>query len=69
MTRYALVQASGLSVTQVYRLARPDGRFRRLDDDVLDRLCTALNVQPGELLEWIPGGQAQRRRRQTRRET
>lgn len=54
MSWYELAQASGLTETQVYRLAHGDGRFKRLGDDMLDRLCTALNAQPGDLLEWIP---------------
>lgn len=54
MSWYELARASGLTETQVYRLAHADGRFKRLGDDMLDRLCTALSVQPGELLEWIP---------------
>ena len=31
--------------------ADSDGRFKRIGDDMLDRLCAALNAQPGELLE------------------
>ena len=56
MSWYELARASGLTETQVYRLAHGEGRFERLGADMLDRLCAALNVQPGELLEWIPGG-------------
>jgi putative transcriptional regulator len=61
MSWYELARASGLTETQVYRLAHGDGRFKRLGDDMLDRLCAALNVQPGELLEWIPQAKAARR--------
>lgn len=61
MSWYELARASGLTETQVYRLAHADGRFKRLGDDMLDRLCTALNAQPGELLEWIPESQTSRR--------
>ena len=55
MSWYKLAQLSGLSQTQVYRMARRgDGGFERLTQGTLDKLCTALNVQPGELLEWVP---------------
>jgi DNA-binding Xre family transcriptional regulator len=54
MSWYELAQASGLSETQVYRLANSEGRFSRLGEDTLERLCAAFNVQPGALLEWIP---------------
>jgi len=30
------------------------GETKRLDMDHLDRLCKALNCQPGDLLEYIP---------------
>lgn len=29
-------------------------RAQRVDFDVLNRLCQALNCQPGELLEFVP---------------
>ena len=35
----------------IARAAAPFGRFTA---DTLDRLCAALNVQPGELLEFVP---------------
>jgi len=28
--------------------------FGRFTADTLDRLCAALEVQPGQLLEWVP---------------
>lgn len=54
MSWYELARMSGLSETQVYRLANSNGRFNRLGENMLNRLRAALNVQPGELLEWIP---------------
>ena len=54
MSWYKLAQTSGLSQTQVYRMRHADGGFSRLTQGTLDRLCMALNVQPGELLEWVP---------------
>jgi putative transcriptional regulator len=54
LTWYKLAQISGLSQTQVYRMAHDEGRFGRLTQESLDKLCTALDVQPGELLVWVP---------------
>lgn len=44
-----------------YRLAKPDAGLRRLDLATLDALCRTLNVQPGQLLEYVP--ERERRRR------
>lgn len=54
MTRYALAKASGLRAATVYALARPDGRFERLDRRTLETLCDTLKVTPGELLHHTP---------------
>ena len=59
-TPYRLAQATGLTVPTAYRLADPELRFGRFTADTLDRLCAALDVQPGELLEWVPDGTARR---------
>jgi putative transcriptional regulator len=53
-TPYRLAQVTGLSAPTAYRLADPDQQFGRFTADTLERLCAALEVQPGELLEWIP---------------
>lgn len=53
-TPYRLAQATGLTVPTAYRLADSELRFGRFTTDTLDRLCEALEVQPGDLLEWIP---------------
>ncbi|MDX2260362.1 MAG: helix-turn-helix transcriptional regulator [Gemmatimonadales bacterium] len=53
-TPYRLSQVTGLSAPTAYRLADPDQQFGRFTADTLERLCAALEVQPGELLEWIP---------------
>jgi putative transcriptional regulator len=57
-TPYRLSQATGLTVPTAYRLADPDMTFGRFTADTLDRLCAALEVQPGELLEWVPDRRA-----------
>lgn len=53
-TPYRLSQVTGLTVPTAYRLADPELQFGRFTADTLDRLCRALDVQPGELLEWVP---------------
>lgn len=30
------------------------GKVQRIDLDVLDRVCTALEVQPEQIIKWIP---------------
>lgn len=50
ITRYALAKASGLSLSAIYRLAGRSGRFTRLEADTIDRLCSALRCDPGELI-------------------
>ena len=62
LTWYKLAQISGLSQTQVYRMAHDGGRFRRLTHESLDKLCAALDVQPGELFVWIPDARLPRPR-------
>jgi putative transcriptional regulator len=66
-TPYRLAQVTGLTVPTAYRLADPALRFGRFTTDTLDRLCSALEVQPGDLLEWVPeeassSGRASKRR-------
>ena len=54
ITAYALSRGAQLSYPSAYRLSRPDAGFGRLHADTLERLCAFFEVQPGELLEWIP---------------
>jgi putative transcriptional regulator len=63
-TPYRLARVTGLTVPTAYRLADPELRFGRFTADTLDRLCAALDVQPGELLEWVP---EEKRRQRLRR--
>ncbi len=53
-TPYRLARETGLTVPTAYRLADQDLSFGRFTADTLDRLCAALDVQPGDLLEWVP---------------
>ena len=55
-TAYALAQGAKLTLPRAYRLARPDGRFQRIEAEALDALCRYFDVQPGELLEYVSGG-------------
>ncbi|HUG39304.1 MAG TPA: helix-turn-helix transcriptional regulator [Longimicrobiales bacterium] len=57
-----MLQETGLTVPTAYRLADPRQRFGRFRTDTLDRLCRALAVQPGDLLEWVSEEQDERRR-------
>jgi DNA-binding Xre family transcriptional regulator len=59
-TPYRLARETGLTVPTAYRLADPELAFGRFTADTLARLCAALDVQPGDLLEWVP---EKRRRR------
>lgn len=48
-TRYWLAKVSGVSTQTVYALSK--GRpLKKLDMDVLERLCRALECEPGDLL-------------------
>jgi putative transcriptional regulator len=60
-TPYRLAQETGLTVPTAYRLADPAMRFGRFTTDTLERLCVALDVQPGDLLEWVPERTTRRR--------
>lgn len=60
-TAYALAKGAGLTLPRAYRLARPDGRFERIEADALDVLCRYFDVQPGDLLEYVPSGRIRAR--------
>ena len=66
-TPYRLSQETGLTVPAAYRLADPDLQFGRFTADTLDRLCAALGVQPGDLLEWVPDSPRRRPRPKAKR--
>ena len=59
-TPYRLARETGLTVPTAYRLADATLSFGRFTADTLDRLCAALGVQPGDLLEWIPAASGRR---------
>lgn len=49
MTAYELAKRSGLPISSAYRLARPNGSFRRIEARTVDRLCKVLQCRPGDL--------------------
>ena len=49
LSQLALGELAGVRQATISELET--GKTRRIDMDVLDRLCAALNVTPGELLE------------------
>lgn len=51
-----------LTMSRAYRLAGEDGRFSRIEEAVLDRLCEVLDTTPGDLLEYRPTRPVKRRR-------
>jgi DNA-binding Xre family transcriptional regulator len=53
LTAYALAKATDerVSLSTAYRLCRLRGRLRTFDADVMEALCDALKVTPGELLQ------------------
>lgn len=53
-TSYRLSQVTELTAPTCYRLADPKMEFGRFTADTLNRLCQALEVQPGDLLEYVP---------------
>ncbi len=52
LTPYGLAKFTGLSLNTIYRLTRPNGRFRLIRADTLERLCGALRVTPSELFDY-----------------
>jgi DNA-binding Xre family transcriptional regulator len=55
-TAYALAKGADLTLPRAYRLARPDGRFERIEAEALEALCRYFGVQPGALLEHVSKG-------------
>jgi DNA-binding Xre family transcriptional regulator len=53
MTAYRLAKRANLNLTTIYRLTRKDGRFGRIEAETLDKLCKALNCDPGDLFERV----------------
>ena len=50
MSRRELARRSGVNVNTICKWAQ--GHIVLVDVAILDHLCTALQVQPGDLIEW-----------------
>lgn len=48
-----LQELSGVNKNTLYGLYK--GEITRIDVSVINRVCAALECQPGDLLEYIPG--------------
>ena len=53
ITAYRFIKDTGISDTTGYRLAA-DGSYIP-SAKVLEAICKTYTVQPGDLLEWLPG--------------
>ena len=47
-----LHELSGVNKNTLYGIYRGD--IKRIDTSVIDRICSALSCQPGDLLQYIP---------------
>jgi DNA-binding Xre family transcriptional regulator len=65
-TAYRLAKVTGLPLTSVYRLARRDGAFGRLEAATLESLCAGLGAQPGDFIEWVPESRLRAEERRSR---
>lgn len=54
ISAYALSQGTNLSYPSAHRLSRAGGTFGRLHAETLEELCQFFQLQPGNLLEWVP---------------
>lgn len=61
-TAYRLAQEAGLESPHAYRLAKRTN-FDSYKSQTLDILCSVLNCQVGDLLEWVPDTTKSRRRK------
>ncbi len=52
LTGYAIAKYTGLSLNTIYRLTRPNGRFRLIHADTIERFCAALRITPTELFDY-----------------
>ena len=47
-----LQEKSGVNKNTLYAIY--NGSITRMDISVIDRICAALNCQPGDILEYVP---------------
>ena len=58
LSRRELARLAGVNINTACAWA--SGDLRTVDLRVLDAICEALQIQPGELLRWVPGEDAER---------
>ena len=51
-TAYRLAKEADITMPSAYKLADPKITPDRIDVETLNKICTALRVQPGALLKW-----------------
>jgi len=54
ITAYRLAKDTGMALSTVYRMTSGRRRPGAVDWSTLERICEYLDVEPGELLEWVP---------------
>lgn len=54
---YWLAKQTGLPYQTLWRIK--DSKTNGIDYRVLEKICEALNCQPGEIIVWIPDRQAE----------
>jgi putative transcriptional regulator len=65
-TRYWLAKETGIQFNTLTRIERAD-LTNRIELSTLDKICRALQCQPGDLLMWVDETQESRRARQSTR--
>jgi putative transcriptional regulator len=54
LNAHQLAKGAGLPITTAYRLAKGGEAIKQLNVRTIDKLCTYLGVQPGDLFEYQP---------------
>jgi DNA-binding Xre family transcriptional regulator len=62
-TRYWLAKETDITEPAIYRLAEPGRAVTRIDARTLEKLCRALGVGIGDILELVPDREGKRARR------
>ena len=61
-TRYWLEKESGIHYNTLARIERAE-LSNRIELRVLDKICRALECQPGDILVWVDEGKAESKRK------
>lgn len=65
-TRYWLAKETGIQFNTLTRIERAD-LTNRIELSTLDKICRALQCQPGDLLVWVDSNQEGRRAQKSMR--